>query len=332
MRAAGDVSEVQVGDFTPPATPRPSGAFVMPAAMGTDGGAAEPSGGSAARDGQVRPQQHVRIELHRLDALMNLIGELVITRGRLTQLSTALDDPALAETVTQASRLIGDLRDEIMTSRMVPVWQVFDRFPRMVRDAARAVGKQVDFVVEGKNIELDRSMLDEIGEPVLHLLRNAIDHGLEPPSHAPPPGSRPPAARSQRAPRSLGRRDSRQRRRPRYRPRQGPRARAGGRIVDASRTDITDEELFRLISRPGFSTAEKVTRPLRPRGRSDRVVMNRVRSWAARSTSARARPGDDGRATTPLPWPSCARVLALAGGEVYAIPLTHVPGDRRAAV
>ena len=68
-----------------------------------------------------------------------------------------------------------------MTSRMVPVWQVFDRFPRVVRDAARALGKQVDFVVEGQEIELDRSLLDEIGDPIVHLLRNAIDHGLETP-------------------------------------------------------------------------------------------------------------------------------------------------------
>ena len=71
-----------------------------------------------------------------------------------------------------------------MTSRMVPVWQVFDRFPRVVRDAARALGKQVDFVVDGQEIELDRSLLDEIGDPVVHLLRNAIDHGLETPDDA----------------------------------------------------------------------------------------------------------------------------------------------------
>ena len=71
-----------------------------------------------------------------------------------------------------------------MTSRMVPVWQVFDRFPRLVRDAARSVGKQVEFAIEGKEIELDRSMLDEIGDPIVHLLRNAIDHGIETPDGA----------------------------------------------------------------------------------------------------------------------------------------------------
>ena len=112
---------------------------------------------------------------------MNLIGELVITRGRLQQLAATINEPALTEAVTQTSRLVADLQDGIMTSRMVPVWQVFDRFPRVVRDAARALGKQVDFVVDGQEIELDRSLLDEIGDPVVHLLRNAIDHGLETP-------------------------------------------------------------------------------------------------------------------------------------------------------
>ena len=77
---------------------------------------------------------------------------------------------------------------------MVPVSQVFDRFPRVVRDAARAVGKQVEFVVEGKEIELDRSMLDEIGDSIVHLLRNAIDHGIERPTRASPRASRPTAA------------------------------------------------------------------------------------------------------------------------------------------
>jgi two-component system chemotaxis sensor kinase CheA len=122
----------------------------------------------------------VRIDVRQLDALMNLIGELVIARGRLTQLATELGDLSLEETVMQSSRLITELRDEITASRMVPVSQVFDRFPRVVRDAARGVGKPVDFVIEGKDIELDRSMLDEIADSLVHLLRNAVDHGIEP--------------------------------------------------------------------------------------------------------------------------------------------------------
>jgi two-component system chemotaxis sensor kinase CheA len=325
VRAAGDVVEVQVGDFTPAATPRQSeprssGAMLQQPEVGADAAAT-----ATTRDGQLRPQQHVRIELHRLDSLMNLIGELVITRGRLTQLSTAHDDPGLVEVITQASRLIGDLRDEIMTSRMVPVWQVFDRFPRMVRDSARAVGKQIDFAIEGKNIELDRSMLDEIGEPVLHLLRNAIDHGLE-----------APAARAAAGKQAAGRlvlSATRDRSavvirvtddgRGIDRDKVLARAKADG-LVDGARSDLADDELARLIARPGFSTAEQVT-GLSGRGVGIDVVMNRVRSLGG-SVDIRSLPGQGTTVALRLPLTLAIvrSLLARAGAEVYAIPLTHV--------
>jgi two-component system chemotaxis sensor kinase CheA len=320
VRAAGDVAEVEVGDFTPVASPRLSGAIPQPPDVDSD---APPA--TTTRDGQVRPQQHVRIELHRLDALMNLIGELVITRGRLSQLSTAHEDPALVEVVTQASRLIGDLRDEIMTSRMVPVWQVFDRFPRMVRDSARGVGKQIDFAIEGKNIELDRSMLDEIGEPVLHLLRNAIDHGLEAPAARAAAGKQPAgrlvlsAARDRSAVVIRVSDDGRGIDRDKVL----GRAKADG-LVDAARNELTDEELTRLIARPGFSTAEQVT-GLSGRGVGIDVVMNRVRSLGG-SVDIRSQPGQGTTVALRLPLTLAIvrSLLARAEGEVYAIPLTHV--------
>jgi two-component system chemotaxis sensor kinase CheA len=325
VRAAGDVAEVQVGDFTPAATPRQSEPRSSGAMLQQPEGGADAAVTATTRDGQLRPQQHVRIELHRLDSLMNLIGELVITRGRLMQLSTAHDDPGLVEVITQASRLIGDLRDEIMTSRMVPVWQVFDRFPRMVRDSARAVGKQIDFAIEGKNIELDRSMLDEIGEPVLHLLRNAIDHGLE-----------APAARAAAGKQAAGRlvlSATRDRSavvirvsddgRGIDRDKVLARAKADG-LVDAARSDLADEELTRLIARPGFSTAEQVT-GLSGRGVGIDVVMNRVRSLGG-SVDIRSQPGQGTTVALRLPLTLAIvrSLLARAGAEVYAIPLTHV--------
>ena len=113
--------------------------------------------------------------------LMALVGELVIARGRLTQLGGAHDDPALHEALDHASRLIGELQEGVLGSRMVAVWQVFDRFPRVVRDAARLLGKEVEFVVQGREIELDRALLEQIADPLVHLLRNAIDHGIEAP-------------------------------------------------------------------------------------------------------------------------------------------------------
>jgi two-component system chemotaxis sensor kinase CheA len=207
----------------------------------------------------------------------------------------------------------------------VPVWQVFDRFPRMVRDAARTVGKQIDFVVEGKNIELDRSMLDEIGEPVLHLLRNAIDHGLEPPevraaAGKPPSGRLTLSAMRDRSAVMIRVSDDG---RGIDRHRVLERAKADG-LVEPSQTEINDEELVRLISRPGFSTSEEVN-TLSGRGVGIDVVMNRVRSLGG-SVDIRSEPGE-GTAVTlrlPLTLAIVRSLLARIAGEVYAIPLTHV--------
>ena len=126
-----------------------------------------------------KPPRHIRIDSRRLDTLMNVAGELVIARDRIAQISERLGDEELVEATRHASQIVSSLQNEIMTSRMVPVWQIFERFPRVVRDTARALGKEVEFKIEGKEIELDRSMLDEMGEPVLHLLRNSLDHGIE---------------------------------------------------------------------------------------------------------------------------------------------------------
>jgi len=126
--------------------------------------------------------RYVRIELARLDAMVNLIAELAAARGRLMQIAAGRGDAALDEEVASTSRLISDLQAEVMASRRVPAWHVFDRFPRLVRDAARQLRKEIEFTVEGKDIEIDRFLLDEIGEPGDgNLLRNAVDHGIEAP-------------------------------------------------------------------------------------------------------------------------------------------------------
>ena len=167
VRSAGDVEHVEVD--TAARTRR------QPAVADR----AEPEVAESVRS-TGKMTRHVRMDLARLDSLMNLVGELVITRGRLLQLTAAHGEEALDESMQQAARLIGELQIEIMSSRMVPVWQMFDRFPRLVRDAARQLGKDVILSMEGKDIELDRSLLDEVGEPVVHLLRNAVDRDCPP--------------------------------------------------------------------------------------------------------------------------------------------------------
>ena len=282
-------------------------------------------GGAAPGGGVLRPQRHVRIDLRRLDSLMNLIGELVITRGRLVQLVGALEHPALDETVAQTSRLITDLQDEIMTSRMVPVAQVFDRFPRLVRDAARTLGKEVEFHVEGQEIELDRSMLDEIGEPIVHLLRNAVDHGIELPdarraARKPAAGRLVLSAARDRSSVLIRVTDDG---RGVDRDKVLQRARAAG-LVDAARAELSDEELVRLISRPGFSTADRVS-DISGRGVGIDAVQARVRALGG-SFDIRSEVGQGTTVTVRLPLTLAIvrALLARIGGETYALTMTHV--------
>jgi two-component system chemotaxis sensor kinase CheA len=316
IRKAGDVVFVRVDE--PATAPRAAPMTIETAAAATSAPAAD----TRSVVGQAR---HVRIDVRRLDTLMNLIGELLIARGRLTQLAGEIGDLTLEETVNQSSRLIGELRDEITASRMVPVSHVFDRFPRVVRDAARTVGKQIDFVVDGKGIELDRSMLDEIGDSIVHLLRNAIDHGIETPEVRTAAGKLPAgrlvlsAARDRSAVVIKVSDDGKGIDRERVL----ARAKRDG-LVDANRNDLTEDELLRLLARPGFSTVDKVT-DLSGRGVGVDAVYTRVRALGG-AMDIRSVPG---QGTTmilrlPLTLAIVRALLVRVSDEVYAIPLAHV--------
>jgi two-component system chemotaxis sensor kinase CheA len=110
---------------------------------------------------------------------MNLVGELVINKTRLEQIHNAGDGASLNETIEQVGRITTDLQDIVMYVRMVPIEQVFNRFPRMVRDLSRDLGKEINFIMEGKETELDRTVIDEIGDPLVHLIRHSLDHGVK---------------------------------------------------------------------------------------------------------------------------------------------------------
>ncbi|KPL84148.1 hypothetical protein SE15_02975 [Thermanaerothrix daxensis] len=132
----------------------------------------------------------VRTSVERLDALMNLIGELITDRNRLYQIRNQFQSTfqghehvmALADTIMHLSRITDQLQEEVMRIRMVPISSVFSKFPRMMRDLARKANKEVDLIIHGEDTELDRSVIDEIHDPLIHLVRNAIDHGIEPPA------------------------------------------------------------------------------------------------------------------------------------------------------
>jgi two-component system chemotaxis sensor kinase CheA len=121
----------------------------------------------------------IRVGTDKLDTLVNLVGELVINKSRMSQVARDVDNEALINALLTFENLTRDLQDTAMSMRMVKVAHVFDKFPRMVRDLARKEGKEVEFIVEGKEIELDRTVLDRLGDPLVHLLRNCVDHGLE---------------------------------------------------------------------------------------------------------------------------------------------------------
>ncbi|MGY0375108.1 chemotaxis protein CheA [Clostridium sp. JNZ J1-5] len=123
--------------------------------------------------------QSVRVDLERLDKFMNMVSELVIHRTRLEQISTNYKSTELNETLEQVARTTSDLQDLVMKIRMLPLETVFNRFPRMVRDLSVELDKEIDFIIKGADTELDRTVIDEIGEPLIHLIRNAADHGIE---------------------------------------------------------------------------------------------------------------------------------------------------------
>jgi two-component system chemotaxis sensor kinase CheA len=316
IRSAGDVEEVQIGDDKP--TPARRDSEARPAVE-------TPKSVSADAQPAAAKSRFIRIDVRRLDTLMNLVGELVIARGRLAQIASESGNKVLMETVDASTRLITELRDEITATRMVPVAQIFDRFPRIVRDAARAVGKQIEFVVEGKEIELDRSMLDDIADSIVHLLRNAIDHGIEAPSDR-IAASKPEigrlvlsAARDRSAVVIKVSDDGRGIDRKRVL----ARAKRDG-LVDVAKQDLTEDELLWLLARPGFSTADKVT-DLSGRGVGVDAVHTRVRALGG-AMDIRSEPGEGTTMMLKLPLTLAIvrALLARVADETYAIPLAHV--------
>jgi two-component system chemotaxis sensor kinase CheA len=269
--------------------------------------------------------RHIRVDLRRLDLLMNVIGELVAARGRLEHLIAGRPDPELADGVATLSALTRQLQSEILQARMTPVWQVFDRFPRVVRDLGRQLGKQIEFRIEGKEIELDRAILDEIGDPLIHLLRNAVDHGIEPPEERVAAG-KPAVGRVTLA--ALRDRDTvviivSDDGRGIDRARVLHEARRRG-LVDEHAPDIPDDQLLRVLGRSGFSTAGRVSE-VSGRGVGVDVILTRMRELGG-SVEVRSVQGEGSSFTLRLP-PTLAIVRALlarVGPERYALPLTHV--------
>lgn len=165
--------------------------------MGGSAGAASSSGADAPKRESVEQvkkaavaiEQTIRVDVSRLDSLMNLVGELVLSRNRIGQISSELEKKfegeflieQLMETTSQIGLISTELQLAVMKTRMVPIGKVFNKFPRMVRDLCRDMTKDIDLVITGEETELDKSVVEEIGDPLMHMIRNAVDHGVEKP-------------------------------------------------------------------------------------------------------------------------------------------------------
>jgi two-component system, chemotaxis family, sensor kinase CheA len=268
----------------------------------------------------------IRVNIERLDILMNLFEELVIDRGRLEQISHDLNNQELHETVERMSRISGDLQNIILNMRMVPVETVFNRFPRMVRQLARDLNKKIDLEIIGAETELDRTVIDEIGDPLVHLLRNAIDHGIETPSFRKASGKPEEGKVLLKAYHSGnhvfieieddGAGISREK--------VLAKALQNKIISPQSAAGLTDKQVYELIFASGFSTAEKIS-DVSGRGVGLDVVKNTIESLGG-TVSVDSNLGKGSIFCIQLPLTLSIISVMLVGiqDEKFAIPLSSI--------
>ena len=269
----------------------------------------------------------IRVSVEKVDELMNTVGELVITQAMLSQLGSHFDGPdaeKLRGGLAQLERNMRELQESVMRVRMLPISFVFSRFPRMVRDLAQRLGKQIELKLTGEQTELDKTVLEKIGDPLVHLVRNCIDHGIESPE------VRTAAGKSAEGTVHL---DASHR---------------GGniavevsddgggldreRILAKARTrglvgpndTLTDAEIYELIFVPGFSTAEKTT-DLSGRGVGMDVVRRNVKELNGK-IEVRSEPGQGSRfvITLPLTLAIVDGQSVSVGSETYIVPLISI--------
>ncbi|MGP4107004.1 chemotaxis protein CheW [Virgibacillus sp. L01] len=268
----------------------------------------------------------IRVNIERLDVLMNLFEELVIDRGRLEQISMELDNNDLQETVERMSRVSGDLQDIILTMRMVPIDQVFNRFPRMIRQLARDLNKNVDIDIIGAETELDRTVIDEIGDPLVHLIRNAIDHGIESPQERIAKGKPEQGTIRLEAYHSGnhvfieisddGAGINKQK--------VLDKATANEVISTAHAETLLDQQIYELIMESGFSTADAVS-DLSGRGVGLDVVKNTIESLGGSITiNATIDEGSNFSIQLPLTLSIMSVLLVELQNEKYAVPLSSI--------
>jgi two-component system chemotaxis sensor kinase CheA len=268
----------------------------------------------------------IRVRTSNLDSIMNLVGELVINKGRLLQISQQYNLPELGEATGTLDKSISSLQDEVMRIRMVKIERVFSKFPRMVRDLSRKLNKDIEFEVEGQDTELDRTILDEISDPLVHLVRNAVDHGIEFPEDREKAGKSGTghiklSARREKNNVIIEIEDN------------GKgidvdvikrKAIEKGLLSSADAENLSEEEIRMLIFAPGFSTKEVLTE-VSGRGVGMDVVKIAVEKLGGK-VKLYSKKGEFTKVRIDLP-PTVAIIKSLlvdVGPETYAIPISNV--------
>ncbi|REE84402.1 two-component system chemotaxis sensor kinase CheA [Paenibacillus taihuensis] len=291
-------------------------------------------GAAGQSDAKVQIQQTVRVDVNRLEHLLNLVGELIIDNTRIREVRRRFEERfkqesetlLLGEITDHLGRVVAELQEGTMKTRMMPIEQLFNRFPRMVRDVAEQAGKEVTFHVEGKETELDRTLIEEISDPLIHIIRNAIDHGLEPPDEREKLGKNRKGNLLLRAShqenaivitladdgRGIDLNRIKQK------------AVQTGFIGAEEADSLTDKEIIALIFHSGMSTADKVTE-LSGRG----VGMDIVRSHIEKlngiiNIETTAGEGTVFTIKLPLTLAISRSLLVQLGKHTIAIPLTNV--------
>ncbi|WP_214707469.1 MULTISPECIES: chemotaxis protein CheA [unclassified Exiguobacterium] len=268
----------------------------------------------------------IRVNLERIDRLMNLFEEFIIDRGRLERLADEVGQPELNETVEKIKRGTNELQSLVLTLRMMPIEQVFNRFPRMVRSVAKDIHKKVQLDITGAETELDRTVIDEIGDPLVHLIRNAIDHGIELPEVRLEAGKPEQGRLALRAYHGGNRvfieieDDGAGINVDKVR----SKALERGVITSEEATAMTDNEVAMLIFAPGFSTADVVT-DLSGRGVGLDVVKNKIESLGGVVTlETVVGQGTKFQVSLPLTLSIISAMLVQVGDETYAVPLSSI--------
>ncbi|MCD6445899.1 chemotaxis protein CheA, partial [Candidatus Bathyarchaeota archaeon] len=268
----------------------------------------------------------IKVRTEQLDKLMNLVGELVINKIQLLKVASDYKLESLKRALNNVDRLTKELQDVVMQMRMVPVAQIFDRFPRLVRDLSRKEGKRINFIIKGREIEVDRTVLEEISEPLIHLLRNAIDHGIEPPDvrvkkKKPPEGTIKLIAERKRDHITIMVEDDGAGIDPE---KVRKSAVEKGLISQSEAAKLKREQLINLVFLPGLSTSKKITETS-GRGVGLDVVKTKIASLGGNvHLETEVEKGTKVILILPLSLSIVEAMLVKVADQLYAIPVSYI--------